>query len=79
MRHAIIELPSIPRDRKVLQSLINGARQAQRVRNRMRFASYNFIGWGCIVLAMHGCSGATPATASSHQLYLPVIQQEVRS
>lgn len=68
-RHDMLEVPQIPRDRTILQTLINTARHKRRVQRLTRFAAGNVAAWGFYVLLFW-----RPAQASDViQLFLPLI------
>ena len=74
-RHEILELQQVPRERPVLQNLINTARHNRRVRRLKYWAAGNLVAWSIYVLAFW--HPVTVVTATSHTIYLPAITVEV--
>jgi hypothetical protein len=72
--HEILELPQVPRERPILQNLINTARHDRRVRRLKYWASANLVGWSIYVLAFW--HPVTLVMATSHTIYLPAITVE---
>jgi hypothetical protein len=74
-RHEILELPQVPRERPVLQNLINTARHNRRIRRLKYWAAGNLAAWGLyVLLAWHP---VTVVMATTHTIYLSAIFVEV--
>jgi hypothetical protein len=69
--HEILELPQVPRERPILQNLINTARHSRRVRRLKYWAAGNLVGWSIYVLLFW--HPVTVVMATSHTIYLPAI------
>ena len=69
----IIELPSIPRERGALQSLINDARHAQKRRKLMQWAGINCGAWALIIAVAWPAMHAPQRPHVTRHAYLPRI------
>jgi hypothetical protein len=70
-RHEILELPQVPRERPILQNLINTARHNRKVRRLKYWASANLVAWSIYVLLFW--HPVTLVLATTHTIYLPAI------
>jgi hypothetical protein len=71
----ILELPSIPKERKQLQALINEARHAARMRT-WAWRGVVMLGVVVLFLLMTQCgTGASAGAPAAELLYLPLISQ----
>ena len=77
MRHDILEISAVPRKQAELRALVAVARQARRRQNLTRFVAANVAAWAAIVLMLHGCNSASPASVAvaSYDVFLPVVMQ----
>jgi hypothetical protein len=73
MRHTIIELAEIPRERDKLKAVIGQARYEMRKSKFFRLTSYAIIGIALGILALNGCSGPEVAAADMHAVFLPIL------
>jgi hypothetical protein len=73
-KHEILELPQVPRERPVLQNLINTARHNRRVRRLKYWAAGNLMAWSIYVLLLW--HPVTVVMATAHTIYLPAITVE---
>jgi hypothetical protein len=69
--HEILELPQVPRERPILQNLINTARHDRRVRRLKYWAAGNLVAWSIYVLTFW--RPVTVVLATAHTIYLPAI------
>lgn len=78
-RHDILELPQLPRERGVLQAVINEARHQRKKSRLVRWAAGNITVWALYILVvwtpMHRPAAPVQAHTSSHRSYLPMLLQ----
>ena len=74
-KHLILELPTIPKGKKELQSLIYLTRHRQKRHNMIVFASCNVIAWAFYVLFVWGPGQHAVDAVILHMCYLPVIMR----
>lgn len=76
MRHAILEISSVPRKQAELKALIAVSRQEQRTSNLLRFVAYNLAVWA-LIAPMYGFMINNRTTharvVSSYEVFLPVV------
>jgi hypothetical protein len=72
----ILELPSIPKERKQLQALINEARHAARIR-KWAWRGVYVVLFAMLFMMITQCgAGASAGAPAAELLYLPLIISE---
>jgi hypothetical protein len=76
----ILEIDQLPRDKTLLQGMVNDAKTKMKRSNRARFISVNLMAWAMIIMFVWSPMQNSKATAldSPYMVYAPLIHSEVK-